>query len=135
PWSRSSGRAASGGGSDPVLPGVVAGGGMDAPSRSMRRHDSALRATLTGVLDRMGSAPPLALDARDRLDGRRCLVTGATRGLGLAVATELARRGAGLVLLGRSDLERARQTVMAAARTEVIAERVDLADLQAIERF
>jgi NAD(P)-dependent dehydrogenase (short-subunit alcohol dehydrogenase family) len=38
-----------------------------------------------------------------RLDGKRCLVTGATSGHGLAVARWLARLGGEVVLLGRSE--------------------------------
>lgn len=45
----------------------------------------------------------------DRLDGRSCLVTGGTSGLGLATARELVRRGAAVTVTGRSanaELER-----------------------------
>jgi NAD(P)-dependent dehydrogenase (short-subunit alcohol dehydrogenase family) len=36
------------------------------------------------------------------MSGRTCLITGATNGIGLAAAHELARAGAGLVLVGRN---------------------------------
>lgn len=42
------------------------------------------------------------LDAPYRLDGKTCLVTGATAGHGQAVALALAERGADVVILGRS---------------------------------
>ena len=53
-------------------------------------------ATLRGLFEMTASAPATAeLSPEDRLDGRTALVTGANRGLGLAVATGLAARGAG----------------------------------------
>jgi NAD(P)-dependent dehydrogenase (short-subunit alcohol dehydrogenase family) len=42
-----------------------------------------------------------AADPAFRLDGRICLVTGGTRGIGFAIAQEFARAGARLVLTGR----------------------------------
>jgi len=70
-----------------------------------------------------------------RLDGRRALVTGASRGIGLAAATALAAQGAEVVLCARSapELEGACASLTTAgqnARPLVL----DVTDLQAQER-
>lgn len=54
-----------------------------------------------------------------RLDGRRALVTGASRGLGRAIAQSLGEAGADLVIVGRDadNLERARGELAALGRT------------------
>jgi NAD(P)-dependent dehydrogenase (short-subunit alcohol dehydrogenase family) len=37
----------------------------------------------------------------NRMDGKICVVTGSTQGLGAAIAKRLAEAGAGIVMLGR----------------------------------
>jgi NAD(P)-dependent dehydrogenase (short-subunit alcohol dehydrogenase family) len=65
-----------------------------------------------------------------RLDGRLALVTGASRGLGRAIALGLAQRGARLALVarGRQGLE----AVAAEAAGEALAFPADLADLDSL---
>lgn len=64
-----------------------------------------------------------------RLDGRLAVVTGASRGLGLATAEEFARLGAHLLLIARSadSLEAARSRVAGIADHEVDTLSADLA--------
>jgi NAD(P)-dependent dehydrogenase (short-subunit alcohol dehydrogenase family) len=85
---------------------------MEVWDRLRSRYDGAVSATVGGILDRVRDrGHQLELDPGDRLDGKRCLVTGANRGLGLAIARELRARGADLVLACRSGLREVEQAV------------------------
>ncbi len=102
-------------------------------------HQGPLRATLTGLWDlatgkQKGEDARAPVDPALRLDGRRVLITGANAGLGLATARDLARRGATLVLAGRSGIpETAEQLTRETGNTRISMERVDLADLEAVD--
>jgi 3-oxoacyl-[acyl-carrier protein] reductase len=66
-----------------------------------------------------------------RLDGRRCLVTGGSRGLGLAIATALARAGAQVAFtFSRSveDAQLASATIAAAGGSEPLSFQGSVAD-------
>ena len=66
------------------------------------RFHNPVEAVLTGVYDffkRKSNIRPLM--PTDRLDGQTVLITGANSGVGFAVAEELARRGAHLLLACR----------------------------------
>ena len=70
--------------------------------------------------------------------GRTMVVTGATGGLGLETAAQLAAQGAEVVLVGRSDerLESARDAVgQRVADAKLSVERADLSDLSAVAKL
>ena len=76
-----------------------------------------------GQLDPMGTA--------ERLDGKTALVTGANTGLGKAVATDLAKRGAFVFMACRGGHPQAGEDVKRASESDLVQMLpVDLSDLQ-----
>ncbi len=70
------------------------------------------------------------------LQGKVALVTGATRGIGLAIAEAMAQEGATVVLVGRSDAEKGEPIaarVAAEANTTAIYRQCDVADYAATD--
>jgi NAD(P)-dependent dehydrogenase (short-subunit alcohol dehydrogenase family) len=75
--------------------------------------------------------PPLT--EADRLDGKTCLVTGPSAGLGRAIAPELARRGCRVILACRAGHEGLAEAVRKeSGHPEVSQRTLDLADLASV---
>lgn len=64
------------------------------------------------------------------VDGKRIIITGATAGLGLAAATELARLGANVVLLGRDALRLASAAKQVQDVSGALAENIDIVEAE-----
>ena len=70
------------------------------------------------------------------LDGRVALITGGSRGIGLAAARELGRRGATVVLVGQ-DPDRSRRVAaeLVAEGIDAVGESADVADATAMDEL
>src|SRR5512146_1663816 len=70
-----------------------------------------------------------------RLDGRSAIITGGSKGLGLAIAAEYARSGADVAILARDAgaLAEAKAEIQKGARAKVAAISCDVSQAAAIE--
>jgi NAD(P)-dependent dehydrogenase (short-subunit alcohol dehydrogenase family) len=103
---------------------------------SQGRFSSPLGAALTGFFDLFRAAPLKHRYTPDiRFDGRKVLITGATTGLGFALAEECARRGGDLTLACRSGIPVTGENIRArTGNAQVSMVHLDLADLDGIHR-
>ncbi len=102
-------------------------------SRTPGRIDpilSGLKAVVDHYRERE-TLPPLA--GSDRLEGLTCLVTGPSAGLGRAIAPELARRGATVILAARAGHDGLAEAVRRESGNPGVTQRVlDLSDLASV---
>lgn len=99
----------------------------------MSSHDTAFKATLAGVRDQFRRRERRTLRSDERLDGKTALITGATGGLGQAIAEQLAARGARLLLPCRSSGDELAARVRAKTGVEVELFDLDLAEHSSVQ--
>ncbi|HHH31193.1 MAG TPA: SDR family NAD(P)-dependent oxidoreductase [Polyangiaceae bacterium] len=101
------------------------------------RFDTPLEATLTGIKDLFGrQALEDALTDDMRIDGQTCLVTGASSGLGFAIAVELAQRGGRVIMVSRSGIpDKGDEVRRLSGSRQVEQIRCDLSDLDDVHRL
>ena len=94
-------------------------------------------AIVTAVRNTLGATPMLdSVPASVRIDGKVCLVTGANRGLGKAVAIDLARRGGRVIMACRGGHAGAEEEVKqrsGSGTVEMLA--ADLSDMRSVHRL
>lgn len=100
-------------------------------------HNNVITATATAIYDifsNKGQIPPL--DPNIDMSGKTCLVTGANTGLGFAIAKDLARKGAYVIMACRSGHPDAGEAVKKESGSNLVEMiRVDLSDLHSIDEM
>jgi NAD(P)-dependent dehydrogenase (short-subunit alcohol dehydrogenase family) len=101
------------------------------------RFDNPVVAALAGVKD-FFSKQPLAdrLKPGDSFDGKTVLITGANSGLGFGMAVEAARRGARVIMAGRSGMPEKGEEVKKRSGSDRVEMRyLDLSKIETIHAF
>jgi NAD(P)-dependent dehydrogenase (short-subunit alcohol dehydrogenase family) len=103
-------------------------------SKKTKKYDSPLQATVSGILDlfkkreRVGS-----LKSEDNLTGKKVLITGSSSGLGLAVAKQLAKLDAEVIMAVRSGIpEKGEEVKKASGSDKIKMLHVDLSNFNSI---
>ena len=101
------------------------------------RFDNPVVASLTGILDifRKQKLSERITD-NDRIDGKTCLITGANTWLGFAIAVDMAKRGAHVIIACRSQIPEAGEKVKKISGSEKVTMKyLDLSKINTIHNF
>lgn len=100
-------------------------------------HNSPSSATMSGIFDLFKKRNKIGeLKDGDRIDGKTCLITGSSSGLGKAAATALAKRGGNVVMAVRSKIPDAGEEVKRKSGSNAVKMlRLDLCGFSSITEF
>ncbi len=101
------------------------------------KYKSPLTAMVTGITDLFRRpVDEISLDGLPSLEGKKVLVTGASSGLGLATAIEMASRGAHVIMAVRSGIPEKGELVKRKSRSDKVEMiHLDLASLDSLPGF
>ena len=101
------------------------------------RFDNPVVAALAGFWDIFRKQENSGkLNDSHRFDGKTCIITGANSGLGFALAVEMAKRGAHVIMAGRSNIPEAGERVKKKSGSEKVEMRyLDLSKIETIHAF
>jgi len=106
-------------------------------SNDKKQYNSPFQATLTGILNLFKKRTRIGfLSPSERLDGKKILIDGASSGLGLATAIELAKRGGTVIMSVRSGFPGKMDEVKKKANSEkVFIHQVDFSRFDSIKNL
>ncbi len=110
---------------------------MSGKNEKTERYNSPVAAIFTGISD-LFKRPDHQLSLNDlpSLEGKKVMITGASSGLGLATAIELARRGAHVIMAIRSGIPvRGEEVRRKSGSDKVDMIHMDLSDLESLAGF
>jgi len=106
-------------------------------STDKKKYNSPFQATLTGILNLFRKRSRVGfLSPTERLDGKKILIDGASSGLGLATAIELAKLGGTVIMAVRSGFpEKAEEVKLKSKSDKVFIHKVDFSDFDSIKNL
>ena len=105
--------------------------------KKQEKYGNAFNATFTGIMDLFRKHEPAGtLKLTDRFDGKTVLIDGASSGLGFAVAVEVARRGAKVIMACRSGIPgKGEEVKRRTGSGDIHMFPVDFSDISSIHRL
>jgi NAD(P)-dependent dehydrogenase (short-subunit alcohol dehydrogenase family) len=102
-----------------------------------KKYNDPFTATLTGIRELFRKQTPAGeLKPSDRLDGKTVLVDGSSSGLGFAIAVDVARRGAKVIMACRSGIpEQGEKVKKRSGNPDVHMLQVDFSDINSIKQL
>jgi len=112
-------------------------GVLQMKQKPQKKYNNPLAATYNGISDLFKKRERVGeLKANEKLDGKKVLITGASSGLGLASAKELAKLGGEVIMAVRSGIpDKGEEVKKASGSEKVHMMHVDLSDFDSIKKL